>query len=107
MNRHERRRQAKLSRSAAADEPPTYLDIHCAGPHSDPPTTCDKRLGVLMPFDLEDLRIQAWKADFFVTGTSPPGVGFFACPVLCLSCAEKVLPPELVAAARKVMPAKA
>lgn len=107
MNRHERRRQAKVSRTEQPATIPTYLDLHCAGPNSDTPTKCDRRIGVLMPFDLEDLRIQASKAEFFVTGTSPPGVGFFACTVLCVSCAEKILPPELVAAAKKAMPAKA
>jgi hypothetical protein len=56
-----------------------------------------------MPFDMEELRAHAWKDGWFVTMTSPPGEGLLSCTVLCGSCAEKVLPPELVAAARDAM----
>src|SRR4029077_8129666 len=102
MNRHERRRQAKIGRQNVSGRR-AYLDLHCVGPHSNPKTDCDLRILVPMPFDMEELRTELWKEGWFVTMTSPPGEGVLSCTAVCGSCAEKLLPPEPLAEARRIM----
>jgi hypothetical protein len=100
VNRRERR--SKKTRGEV-EKPKVYLDLHCAGPHSEPPVACDRRLIITIPFDVEDLRRQAWENDFFTTVTSPPGLGFVALTVLCGSCARKILPAEMIEVAVRTM----
>lgn len=81
--------------------PPMLLSMHCAGPMSDPPQKCDKRLALLLPFNHEKLVNGTKHAGWFVTIVSPPGVNPPECTVLCGDCARALL-PDLVDATLKV-----
>lgn len=100
MNRRQRRSQKTRGE---VEKPKVYLDLHCAGPHSEPPVACNGRLLITMPFDEEDLRRQAWESGYFTTVTNPPGLGFVALTVLCGVCARKLLPSEMIDAAVRTM----
>jgi len=104
VNRHERRAAAAKQKK---DQPEAFLALHCAGPFSVPPLVCDRTALMKMPFDLEELRRIAWAENgWFVTVITPPGIQPMAFTVLCPVCAEALV-PELVAAARRVMPGSA
>lgn len=84
-----------------------YLDLHCAGSHSQPPQACLERILMPMPFDVETLRNKVAPNGWFVTVTTPPGESPPAVTVLCGRCAEAIMPPELLAAAKRLQPGSA
>ncbi len=83
------------------------LDLGCAGPMSSPKQACTLHITVPMPFDLDFLQRHVAIARWIVTMTSPPGERPLSFTVLCPSCAEAVLPPELLRAARRAIPGSA
>ena len=108
MNRHSRRAAAARSRGITQSRVPnTHLDLHCVGPFSAPPQICDRHLTVAMPFTSEERFQVANGAGWVGTLTCPPGEVPATTAVLCGSCAEAVLDPELLAAARQRMPGSA
>lgn len=68
------------------------LDIHCAGPFSNPRQTCDARIAVPMPFDLESLHARIATVGWFVTVVSAAGENPPSVTVLCKKCGEALLP---------------
>lgn len=90
-----------------AEKTKVYLDLHCSGPESQPPVPCNGRILITMPFDDNDLRRQAWESGWFTTVTCPAGSGFISLTVLCGVCARKLLPAELIEAAKRHMPGSA
>jgi hypothetical protein len=97
-----KRRALRLG--AVPKSPPICLDLHCAGNESDPPQDCNARIHVPMPFDIEKLRSGCNTQGWLVTITTPPGFEPMSCTVLCEKCAEAILPPELLAAAKRLQP---
>ena len=106
MNRHSRR--AAASRGITQSQiPMTHLDVHCVGPFSEPPQTCDRSLVMAMPVTSESLFQVANGAGWVVTLACPPGETLSRVTVLCGDCAAAVLDPELLQVARQRMPGSA
>lgn len=103
MNRRQRR-TAKKKGDVKVETAKVYLDLHCAGPQSEPPVECNGRILITMPFDAGDLRRQARERGWFVTVTCPAGSGFISLTVLCGVCVRKLLPAEVIEAAQRHMP---
>jgi hypothetical protein len=106
MKRPKRRKLKKrvLRLGAVPKSPPICLELHCAGNESDPPQDCDLRIHAPMPFDIEKLRSGCNTQGWLVTITSEPGTEPMTCTVLCPRCAEALLPPALLAAAKRLQP---
>lgn len=106
MNRRARRAAAArgITESRVAS---THVDLHCAGPLSEPPQNCTRSLVMAMPFTGDDLFKCANATGWYMTLVTPVGEVPARCAVLCSSCAEAVLDPALLAAARQRMPGSA
>lgn len=107
MNRHERRARDAQRPKTGTSIVPTFLDLHCAGPFSEPKTDCDLRALVPLPFDIEELRSHLATGGWFVTLSSPPGQSMIAVTALCGACAERILDPALLRAAKRIIPGSA